>query len=57
MSSLALIIVLLLVLVASMFAAGLAYLGYRHPDWIPALTLGLLGGALFVSVFIPLGTA
>ncbi|UZI26649.1 hypothetical protein [Streptomyces sp. VB1] len=53
MSSLALVVAVLLVLVVLMFAAGLAYVAHRHPAWAPPLTLGLLGAGLVAAIVVP----
>ncbi|MEV3898349.1 hypothetical protein [Streptomyces anulatus] len=54
MSSLALLVAVLLVLVVLMFAAGLAYVAHRHPAWVAPLTLGLLGAGLVAAVVVPI---
>ncbi|MDX3490989.1 MULTISPECIES: hypothetical protein [Streptomyces] len=54
MSSLALLVAVLLVLVVLMFAAGLAYVAHRHPAWVAPLTLGLLGAGLVAAVIVPI---
>ncbi|MFK0101843.1 hypothetical protein [Streptomyces sp. NPDC091040] len=43
MSSLALLVVLLLVLVAALVLGALAYLAHRHPQTVAPLTLALCG--------------
>ncbi|MFG3398763.1 hypothetical protein [Streptomyces parvus] len=53
MSTLALLVALLLVLVTTMLVAGLVYIAHRHPAWTAPLTLGLLGAALVTSVLVP----
>ncbi|MFD3876707.1 hypothetical protein [Streptomyces microflavus] len=54
MSSLVLLVTVLLVLVVVMFVGGLVYIGHRHPRWIPALTLGLIGAALVAAIVVPI---
>lgn len=54
MSSLALLVAVLLVLVVLMFVAGLVYLAHRHPAWVAPLTLGLLGAGLVAAVVVPI---
>ncbi|MFJ7415604.1 hypothetical protein ACIQWZ_33100 [Streptomyces sp. NPDC098077] len=53
MSSLALLVAVLLVVVAFMFSAGLIYFAYRHPAWRSPLTIGLLGLTLLATVVVP----
>ncbi|MFF3531500.1 hypothetical protein ACFYX5_33020 [Streptomyces rubiginosohelvolus] len=53
MSSLALLVAVLLVLVVIMFVGGLAYIAYRHPAWVAPLTLGLLGVGLVAAIVVP----
>ncbi|MGX1560980.1 hypothetical protein [Streptomyces sp. NPDC055506] len=54
MSTLALLVVLLLVMVALLTAAGLAYAVHRHPALAQPLTVGLSGlgllGALVAAI-------
>nr|WP_164883231.1 hypothetical protein [Streptomyces sp. S10(2018)] len=54
MSSLVLLVTVLLVLVGVMFVGGLVYIGHSHPQWIPALTLGLIGAALVAAIVVPI---
>ncbi|WP_405800454.1 hypothetical protein OG291_03170 [Streptomyces halstedii] len=53
MSSLALLVVLLLVLVGLLLIGGLAYVAYRHPKAVVPLTLALCGAAVLASVVMP----
>ncbi|MFH8439361.1 hypothetical protein ACIF6K_28345 [Streptomyces sp. NPDC085942] len=54
MSSLALLVALVVVLVALQAAAGLAYLAHRHPNMATPLLVGLGGAALIASCVIPI---
>ncbi|GAA3015221.1 hypothetical protein [Streptomyces fulvorobeus] len=54
MSSLALIVAVLLVLVVFLFVAGLVYLAHRHPAWVAPLTVGLVGATFLAAVFVPI---
>ncbi|MFF7764175.1 hypothetical protein [Streptomyces griseorubiginosus] len=56
MSSLALLVVLLLVLVVALVFGGLAYLGYRHPAMREPLVIGLSGVALVAAFVGPILT-
>ncbi|MFJ3973399.1 hypothetical protein ACIPYR_35370 [Streptomyces parvus] len=56
MSSLAMLVVVLLVLVVAMFFGVLVYIGHRHPAWVAPLTLGLLGVGLVVAIVAPIAT-
>ncbi|MFG2833156.1 hypothetical protein ACGFWI_37920 [Streptomyces sp. NPDC048434] len=49
MSSLALLVLLLLILVGTLFTAGLAYVSHRHPTWATPLLVAIAGAALVVA--------
>ncbi|MEW1889255.1 MULTISPECIES: hypothetical protein [unclassified Streptomyces] len=54
MSSLALLVVLLLVLVAVLVLGALAYLAHRHPQTVAPLTLALCGAAVLAAIVVPI---
>ncbi|MFJ2851347.1 MULTISPECIES: hypothetical protein [Streptomyces] len=54
MSSLALLVVVLLVLVVGMIFCGLVYIAHRHPAWVAPLTLGFLGVGLVAAIVVPI---
>ncbi|WP_055561881.1 hypothetical protein [Streptomyces luridiscabiei] len=53
MSSLALLVAVLLVLVTVMFVGALLYLGHHHPKLIAPLTLALVGAAFVAALVVP----
>ncbi|WP_203691804.1 hypothetical protein [Streptomyces sp. SID12488] len=56
MSTLALLVVLLLVLVGGIIFGGLAYLAYRHPSCREPLLVGLTGVAVLATLVTPIVT-
>ncbi|MFI1569050.1 hypothetical protein ACH4ZX_39600 [Streptomyces sp. NPDC020490] len=56
MSTLALLVVLLLVLVVALVFGGLAYLAYRHPATREPLVIGLSGVAVVAAIVGPILT-
>ncbi|WP_327188294.1 hypothetical protein [Streptomyces sp. NBC_01334] len=53
MSTLALLVVLLLVLVGLLVVGGLAYLARRHPAWVQPLLVGLAGVTALAALITP----
>ncbi|MFJ1974159.1 hypothetical protein ACIO93_36665 [Streptomyces sp. NPDC087903] len=56
MSSLAQLVVLLLVLVGVLVVGALVYLARRHPDWVQPLLVGLAGVTALASPIAPVAT-
>ncbi|EHM30889.1 hypothetical protein OH797_36605 [Streptomyces anulatus] len=54
MSSLALLVALVVVMVVLQAAVGLAYLAHRHPEAATPLLVGIGGTALIASWVIPI---
>lgn len=53
MSSSALLLALLLVLVVAMVAAQFTYVAYRHPAAVQPMLVGLAAVAVLVAVVVP----
>ncbi|MFE7935653.1 hypothetical protein ACFU6S_44425 [Streptomyces sp. NPDC057456] len=53
MSTLALLVVLLLVLVGLLVVGALAYLARRHPAWVQPLLVGLAGVTALAALITP----
>lgn len=56
MSTIALLVVLLLVLVGSIVFGGLAYLSHCHPSCREPLLVGLTGVAVLAALVMPIVT-
>ncbi|MDV9168632.1 hypothetical protein R6V09_00550 [Streptomyces sp. W16] len=56
MSTLALLVVLLLVLVGGIIFGGLAYVAHRHPSCREPLIIGLTGVAVLAALVTPIVT-
>ncbi|MGW4983077.1 hypothetical protein [Streptomyces mirabilis] len=56
MSTLALLVALLLVLVGTTVVSGLAYLAHRHPACREPLLVGLTGVAVLAALVTPIVT-
>ncbi|GGM23156.1 hypothetical protein GCM10010129_79370 [Streptomyces fumigatiscleroticus] len=56
MSTLSLLVILLLVLVALLLAGGIAYVIYRHPSWGPPLG-GAIGAVMLMATLVAAITA
>lgn len=56
MSTLALLVVLLLVLVSLLVTTALGYLAYRHPALTQPLTVALAGAAVLIAMVATVAT-